>query len=85
MTYQNLVKEIENLPLEDQLNLMEVLVRSIHRRTYPYAVLPQQQREEKASSASSLARVRGMLKPLTPMTDTELADAYTDYLIRKYV
>ena len=52
MTYQQLVSEIENLPLAEQLSLMETLDRLISRR----AAKPH-------PPASSLERVRGLLKP----------------------
>jgi hypothetical protein len=70
MTYQELVTEIENLPLAEQLSLMETLARLISR-----------------PPASSLERVRGLLKPApgeSMPTDAELAEDYTDYLLKKY-
>ena len=76
MSYRELVAEIEKLPLDKQLSLMETLARSISRR----AIKP-------AMPERSLERVRGLLKPApgekTP-TDDELADDYTNYLLKKY-
>ena len=76
MIYQELVTEIEKLPLTEQLSLLETLARLISRRT----VKP-------TAPENSLQRVRGLLKPApsqsTP-TDTELVDDYTEYLIKKY-
>jgi len=76
MTYQELVTEIEKLPLTEQLSLLETLVRFISRRT----VKPN-------TPESSLERVRGLLKPApgkSMPTNAELADDYTDYLLKKY-
>ncbi len=76
MTYQDLVTEIENLSLAEQLALMETLARFISRRTF-----------KPAAPENSLERVRGMLKPAPgePLpTEAELADDYTDYLLKKY-
>jgi hypothetical protein len=76
MIYQEIVAEIENLSLNEQLALMETLVRFISRRTF-----------KRSTPETSLERVRGMLKPVPgePMpTDAELADDYTDYLMKKY-
>ena len=76
MVYQELITEIENLPLAEQLSLMETLARFISRRVV-----------EPTVSGSSLERVRGLLKPtpgeLMP-TDAGLADDYTAYLLKKY-
>ncbi len=76
MIYQEIVTEIENLPLDEQLSLMETLARLISRRTFKRSV-----------PKASLERVRGMLKPAPgePMpTDADLADDYTNYLMKKY-
>ena len=76
MIYQDLVTEIENLSLNEQLSLMETLVKLVSRRTAK-AITPQ----------NSLERVRGLLKPAPgePMpTEAELTDDYTDYLMKMY-
>lgn len=76
MVYQDLVNEIKNLSLDEQLSLMETLAKLVRRRT-AQAVTPQ----------NSLERVRGLLKPAPgePMpTESELADDYADYLLKKY-
>jgi len=76
MIYQDLVTEIEKLPLSKQLSLMEILARRISH----HVIKP-------TAPANSLERVRGLLKPApgeAAPTDAELADDYTDYLIEKY-
>lgn len=76
MTYQELVTEIEKLPLSEQLSLMETLARVIGRRT-----------RKATAPRNSVKRVRGLLKPAPgePMpTDADLADDYTNYLMKKY-
>lgn len=76
MIYQDLVTEIENLPLPEQLSLMETLARFIGRHTVKPTV-----------PANSLERVRGLLKPApgeSMPTDAELTDDYVNYLMEKY-
>jgi hypothetical protein len=76
MIYQEIVTEIEKLPLDKQLSLMETLARVISRRT-----------SKLGSPKTSLEQVRGLLKPAPgePIpTDADLADDYTDYLLKKY-
>lgn len=76
MIYQEIVTEIENLPLDKQLALMETLARAISRRAF-----------KRSAPKTSLEQVRGMLKPAPgePMpTDDDLLDDYTDYLMKKH-
>ncbi len=76
MIYQDIVTEIEKLPLAEQLSLMETLSSFISRRTF-----------KRSEPKTLLERVRGMLKPAPgePMpTDADLSDDYTDYLMEKY-
>lgn len=74
MTYQELVKTIQALPVAERLSLLEVLALSLQADI---------QGEE--ASDSSLAQVRGMLKPEgPPPTDEEVEEDYTNYLIEKY-
>lgn len=80
MTYQQLVTEMEKLPLPEQLSLLEVLAGMIGRQVVrPTAVAAV------ANGDDSLARVRGMLKPVRGAmpSDEELEADYTDYLLRK--
>jgi hypothetical protein len=77
MTYHDVAVEIERLPLNEQLALLEVLTRSL-RKTLTQS--------DAKKSGKSLKLVRGMLKPDGPMpTDEELKEDYTNYLIRKYL
>ena len=74
MTYQELVKTIQTLPLTERLSLLEVLAASL-----------QAEMKVEKNRASSISSVLGMLKPNGPTPDdNELEDAYTDYLIEKY-
>lgn len=74
MTFQNLLTEISQLPLDERLALLEVLTHSLRtelRRT--------------PRDGSPVNRVRGLLKPAGPLpTDVERKDDYTRYLIEKY-
>ena len=77
MTYREMAVEIERLPLNEQLALLEALTRSLRK------VLTQSGTKEPGKSPKL---TRGMLKPDGPMpTDEELKQDYTDYLIRKYL
>ena len=74
MTYQELVKTIQTLPLAERLSLLEVLTLSL-QADFP----------GKGVRTASLADVRGMLKVGgPPPTDEEIENDYTDYLIEKY-
>ncbi|MFP4396015.1 MAG: hypothetical protein ACLFTI_12215 [Anaerolineales bacterium] len=74
MTYQELVAEIEDLSLDEQLSLVRTLIQSINQRTL-----------KDTTADTSIERVRGIFKPAGPIPiDADLADDYTDYLIRKY-
>ena len=77
MTYHDMAVEIERLPLNEQLALLEVLTRSL-RKTLTQS--------DAKKSGKSLKLVCGMRKPDGPMpTDEELKEDYTNYLIRKYL
>jgi hypothetical protein len=74
MTYQELVKTIQALPLEERLSLLEVLTSSL-QADFP----------RKVARPASLAEVRGMLKVEgSAPTDEQIENGYTDYLIEKY-
>ena len=74
VTFQELLTEINTLPLEERLILLEALSRSL--------------RAELSAAAPAVApvnRVRGLLKPAGPAPDeAEMQQAYTRYLIEKY-
>ena len=74
MTYHDLATQIRRLPLQQRLELIEVLTRSL-----------KDELELTNSPRSSLERIRGIAKPdgETP-TDSEINDGYTDYLVKKY-
>ena len=74
MTYQDLLTEINRLPLDERLALLEALTHSLRSEMRP-----------PVRAGSSVRRVRGLLKPAGPMpTDVELKDDYARYLIEKY-
>ena len=74
VTYQELVKTIQGLPLSERLSLLEVLTHSL-----------QTDIQYVHGQKSSLTRIRGMLKVNGPaLTDAEIEDDYTNYLIEKY-
>lgn len=74
VTYQEIVKTIQELPLTERLSLLEMLAQSL-----------QAEMRGKLARRSSLARVRGMLRVDGPLpSDHDLEEEYTDYLIEKY-
>ena len=74
VTYQDIVKTIQELPLTERLSLLEMLAQSL-----------QAEIRSKLARQSSLARVRGMLKVDGPLpSDQDLEEEYIEYLIEKY-
>lgn len=75
MLSQDLLNEIEQLPLDEQLTLLERLAQIVRRRT-----------SQQPSAALSAGQLRGLLKPVSGETpsDNDLRDDYTDHLLRKY-
>jgi hypothetical protein len=74
VTFQELLTEINSLPLEERLILLEALTRGLRAELslQPQAIAP-------------VETVRGRLKPTEPMpTDEDVKDAYARYLIEKY-
>jgi hypothetical protein len=99
LTYDELVASIKQLSINERLDLIEVISRSVReeliqplngitsqvpRPSHPYIA-----REELVQPLSQIAtaeQMRGMAKPTkgSPPDDTELSESYTDYLIAKY-
>lgn len=74
ITYQDVLVAIRQMPKEKRLSLMEELIHLLAAEMQPAP-----------KRASSLLRVRGMLKPAVPApSDHQFRDAYTDYIIEKY-
>ena len=74
MTHEELIKEIMQLPLEQRMELLETISRSLREEMRP--------REQKESIVS---RLRGIAKfDGPPPTDEEIKEDYTRYLMEKY-
>lgn len=74
ISYQDVLVAVRQMPNEKRLSLMEELLHLMAAEWQPAR-----------NGESSLARVRGMLKPAGPTpSEHQLRDAYTDYLIEKY-
>jgi hypothetical protein len=74
MTFQELLSEINSLPLEERLILLETLTRGLRSELggQPHSMVP-------------VGELRGRLKPAGNLpADLELDDAYTLDLIEKY-
>ncbi len=79
MGYREIVSEARQLPLHDQLRLVEELLRGI--RTSRIGITSKRRQKVKP-----FTELRGFLKPEGPLpTDEELDDAYTQHLIEKYL
>ncbi|HEV7374363.1 MAG TPA: hypothetical protein VGN95_06590 [Pyrinomonadaceae bacterium] len=74
MTREELIKEIMQLPLEQRMEILETISRSLREEMRP--------REQKESIVS---RLRGIAKfDGPPPTDEEIKEDYTRYLTEKY-
>jgi hypothetical protein len=74
MTQEELIKEINQLPVEQQVELLEAISRSVREKIKPS--------ENKQSLGS---RLLGIAKPDGPMpSDEELKEDYVRYLEEKY-
>ena len=72
MSTQELLIQIQKLPLEDRLTLLEALTRGLQEEKRPRKRVP-------------VAEIRGIAKPDGPIpTDEELKEDYTRYLMEKY-
>ena len=75
MTYQEIVKKIQTLPVTERLSLLEILAHSLQTEMQEASVKSRQ---------SILAEVRGMLRVDPLPGDEELREDYTNYLSEKY-
>lgn len=74
MTHEELIKEIMQLPLEQRMELVETISRSVREEMRP--------REQKESIVS---RLRGIAKfDGPPPTDEDIKEDYIRYLTEKY-
>ena len=79
MFYREIVSEAKRLPLGQQLQLVEELLR-VMRQT---ATSPAR---SKRKATIPFNQLRGALRPERALpTDDELADAYTEHLMGKYL
>jgi hypothetical protein len=75
MTVQDVMAQIKQLSFEDRLQLLELLAHSVRDEWRPLT-----------RDGSAVSRIRGLLKTDgPPPTDAELAEAYTDHLMEKYL
>ena len=74
MTHEQLIEEIRRLPLEQRMELLELISRSVREEVRP-----------RGRRDSIVSRLRGIAKPDgTPPTDEEIKEDYTRYLTEKY-
>ena len=74
MTQEELVKEIKQLPLDRQREILDAITRSVREQTQPP--------EDRSAIVS---RLRGIAKPDGPIpSDEELKEDYIRYLEEKY-
>ena len=79
MAYREIVSEAKRLPLGQQLQLVEELLRAMRQTATPPA-------RPRRRQAIPFGQLRGALKPAgSPPTDNELKDAYTEHLMEKYL
>ncbi|MBA3714417.1 MAG: hypothetical protein H0W76_18480 [Pyrinomonadaceae bacterium] len=74
MSSEQLIEEIRQLPLEQRMELLEAISRSVREE-----MRPRERRE------SAVSRLRGIAKPEgPPPSDEEIKEDYTRYLTEKY-
>jgi len=79
MAYREIVSEAKRLPLHEQLQLVEEILRGMRETARP-AARPKRRR------IVPFRQLRGALKPDGPLPiDAELKEAYTDHLVEKYL
>ncbi len=75
MTREQLIEEIRQLPLEQRMELLEALSRSVEEEL----------RIQRKGERSTVNRLRGIAKPDgVPPSDEEIKEDYTRYLAEKY-
>lgn len=79
MGYREIVSEAKRLPLNEQLRLVEELLRGMRAAE---SGSPSQ----KGRQIKPFSEMRGFLRPEGPApTDSELDEEYTQHLIEKYL
>jgi len=74
MTREELLSEIERLPLAERVELLEVITRSVREEIQP-----------RARREGTVGRLRGIAKPDGDVpSDEELKEDYVSYLTEKY-
>ena len=72
MSTQELLIQIQKLPLEERLALLDAITRGVQEELRPRKRIP-------------VEEIRGIARPDGPMpTDEELKEDYTRYLAEKY-
>lgn len=79
MFYREIVSEAKRLPLGQQLQLVEELLRTM-RQAATLPVRPKRRRVVPFKQLRGALKVEGLLP-----TDDELKDAYTEHLMEKYL
>ncbi len=79
MFYREIVSEAKRLPLSQQLQLVEELLRAMRQAATPPA-RPKRRRAVAFKQLRGALKVEGVLP-----TDDELKDAYTEHLMEKYL
>jgi hypothetical protein len=79
MFYREVVSEAKRLPMREQLQLVEELLRAMRQTATP-PVRP------KLKRIIPFNQLRGALRPEGALpNDSELEDAYTEHLMEKYL
>ncbi len=79
MEYREVVSAAKRLPVDEQLQLVEELLRAM-RQTAGKRIHPRRRRTR------PFTQLRGALKPEGPLpTDGDVEDAYVRHLIEKYL
>jgi hypothetical protein len=79
----NLLHQLEVLPIQERMAIMEHLARSVQK---DLQVKPQRKGKSKAETAQKIEFSRGMLRRagVPPLTDDQVEQALTDSLMEDY-
>jgi hypothetical protein len=87
MTQEEIITTIRQLPLEERVQLLEEISRSVQEELGSVIVKENQPRSsaDREHRLAAFERLQGMLKADgSPPTDQELKDDYLNYLEKKY-
>jgi hypothetical protein len=85
VTQQEIINTIRQLPLNERVELLEEISRSVTEELRSAGATKDRSTDSTAERLAAFHRLQGMLKTNgSPPTDQELKDDYVNYLEEKY-